>query len=145
MRKGFTLLELMVVIVIMGIILAMVIPSISRVFYERSQAVNQVHTILQRARFRAIASQDTFRVEVDGLQNTVALWRGNQRVEGPYQLARNTDLQPDVLFWIFFYNDGTADDGAGNPPQPVIIRYGKNLAGMKTIRVFQASGMATIQ
>ncbi len=55
-RRAFTLLELMVVIGIMGIILAMGIPSIYRVWHREpmSKAVNDVQEVCSHARARAI-------------------------------------------------------------------------------------------
>ncbi|RKX69149.1 hypothetical protein DRP53_09080 [candidate division WOR-3 bacterium] len=145
MKRGFTLIEMMVVIVVMGLLLAMVVPVVSRTFYTRSQSVNQVYTLLQRARFRAISRLTTCRVELDGNNDAVSLWDGGVRVEGPYPLSPETDLRPDVVTWIWFYSDGTADDGGGNPPPPVQVHYGKNLVAFKTIRVYQASGIPVIQ
>lgn len=145
MKRGFTLVEMMVVIVIMGLIFAMIIPFVSRVFYQKTESVNRVYTLLQRARFRAISRLATCRAELDGNNEVVSLWEGGLRVEGPYDLARGTDLRPDAVTWISFYGDGTADDGGGNPPQQITIHYGKNLAGSKTIQVYQASGIPTIQ
>lgn len=150
MKRGFTLVELMVVIVVMGLLLVMIVPFVSRTFYAKTQAVDQVYTLLQRARFRAISRLATCRVELDGTHHPISsdlisLWQGGQRIEGPYALPRESDLRPDVTTWIWFHSDGTADDGAGNPPPPVWVHYGKGLTGYKTIQVYQASGMPVIQ
>jgi len=145
MKKGFTLIEMMVVLVVMGLLFLMITPFVSRTFYTKAQAVDQVYTLLQRARFRAISRITTCRVELDGNNDAVSLWDGVVRVEGPYNLPRETDLRPDSVTWIWFYSDGTADDGGGNPPPPVQVHYGKNLVAFKTIQVYQASGIPVIQ
>jgi prepilin-type N-terminal cleavage/methylation domain-containing protein len=73
-RTGFTLMELMIVLVLIGLLISMVLPSASPALQEQLRAVGQIiSTDLAYARSLAIAHGSTYRLRFEVSQNRYIL------------------------------------------------------------------------
>ncbi|MCS7304279.1 MAG: type II secretion system GspH family protein [Thermoguttaceae bacterium] len=72
--RGFTLIELMIVLVLIGLLISITLPSTSPAVHEQLRAVGQIiRTDLAYARSLAIAHGSTYRVRFELLQNRYIL------------------------------------------------------------------------
>lgn len=139
--RGFTLLELMVILTIIGILAAVVIPSIaSRTQpFEIAEQSRRLHTEVSKLRARSVAEHKQFDLVVEG-GNQVRIEQGT----GDDRVVLRTETMPDGAGvelngassgTITFYPTGRVS-GAGN----LVIEDG---VSRHTVRVL-ASGMTRL-
>ena len=96
MRRGFTLIELMVVVAIMGVILGISIPAF-RSIKEKApleQAISDVEAACRTARSRAILGKRVMEVYLNDEEDIVALSTASRSVMGT---DLDTGLEPGRL------------------------------------------------
>ena len=97
--RGFTLLELLVVIMVIGILLGLVMPGAGiRSGQNLADAAERMSMIINQARQEAMFSSRTWRLEIDPEAN---VYRFQQRLEDEFvQVSREpfaeTRLHPDI-------------------------------------------------
>ena len=87
MRRAFTLLELMVVVVVMGVILGISFPAFRALmgYKERApleQAISDVEDICRKARIEAILGKQVMEVYLNDVEDVVALSTAPRAVMG---------------------------------------------------------------
>lgn len=96
-KRGFTMIELMVVVGIMGIVLAMGIPSIYRTLRKDSltQAIKDIVEVCSNGRARAILGGSVNEVVFNGMEGTIVVGAAVQPAEGlPNAGAENFSTPP---------------------------------------------------
>ncbi len=121
LRSGFTLLELMVVVVIMGIISVSVIPAMDNIRSMRHGAArDDLVRYIHIARGRAIASGSPYGIEIDLAESSLTIVRmndlGNPEVtvdpltSAPRQIYLST-LYPGINISAMINGDGLGGSG----------------------------------
>lgn len=108
---GFTLLELLIVITLIGLLMSVVLPSIGRVLpgVQLHRSATELAAVLRSARSKAVRSARIVTVEFDPELGEYGIGGGKQRYEygGELrwldadfaELQRNADEQPRVQFF----------------------------------------------
>jgi len=111
-QRGFTIIELMVVIALMGILLAMALPSFDGIMqrYRVSAAADELANALQFARADAIRSRYTVYVTATGTPD------GDCAAAA---IANGEDWHCGVDVWEDVNGDGNQQP-AGMPPEPTL-------------------------
>lgn len=139
--RGFTLLELMVILTIIGILAAVVIPSIASRSqpFEIAEQSRRLHTEVSKLRARSVAEARQFNLVVEG-GNVVRVEQGT----GDDRVVLRTETMPDGASaalngsssgTLTFYPTGRVS-GAGN----LVI---EDATSRHTVRVL-ASGMTRL-
>ena len=107
LSRGFTLLELIVVLFIIGILLTLIVPSLSD---GRSRRLNEMRDqmvmLINQARQEAVLSSRIWKVEFDSETDSYSFTQRNgsgfdKSVDGPFSSARST---PSVEFQELLIN-----------------------------------------
>lgn len=115
MRKvqGFTLIELMVVLAVMGVVLSMAVPSVSS-FMEKRRIINAAEAVfseLQYARSEAISRSRNVYVKFSS--NGTSTWVYGTSIRSDCDLAQTTATGANACILVIDDGDGTVDDGTG--------------------------------
>ncbi len=103
LRSGFTLLELMVAVVIMGIISVSVIPAMDNIRSMRQGAARDDMTrYIHIARGRAIASGTPYGIEIDLAESSLAIVRMNDRGDPEAVIDPLTNLPKQIHLQILY-------------------------------------------
>lgn len=126
-QSGFTLIELMIVIAIMGIMMALAVPSYQTYMAQRrlNGAARQVMSDLMAARMKAITQNNEFKVFFPG-SHSGAL-SGNHQ----YQILDDDD------------NDSTPDEGEAIEIKDIQTNYSDVTMTANNNPVFSPKGTAT--
>ena len=126
-QSGFTLLELMIVIAIMGIMAAMAVPSYQTYMAQRrlNGAARQVMSDLMAARMKAIAQNNEFKVFFPG--SHLGALTGNHQ----YQILDDDD------------NDGISDTGEALQIKDIQTDYSDVTMTSNNNPAFSPKGTAT--
>ncbi len=153
-QKGFTLIELMTTVVIIGIIAAMAVPRFSKA-YERMEfksANRDLLSTLRLARSLSISNKDIYGVNFDPTSKIVSLFKKDSASTSLNTFETNDSLvQVDSLSKTFstittdltgntisFRPNGSAIfSGGGNI---VCLTYTENLVGINQISILAATG-----
>lgn len=73
-RHGFTLLEIMIVIVLIAILGAMAIPRIHTASYKADEGAHVVQAVMQQGQRSAVQRQSNVVVSIDTVKNRVRTW-----------------------------------------------------------------------
>jgi len=153
-RRGFTLVELMVVIVIFGIMTAIALPGFNK-FMRAMDLNNQVQIIATKMRVmrqRAITENNTYRIWYDWFNRSFGWWDddnsdfiyvfGEQWAPAPQEpnwiTVTNSATNPMTQFWTTFSPDGTAS-------QSFTLVFTNSDGYSRTISVIRPTGMVTVQ
>lgn len=120
-RKAFTLVELLVVVVIMGIISVSVIPAMNNVSTIREGAArDDLVRYIEIARGKAVASGSPHGLEIDVASSTISLVQINQlgQIEPTFDPLTNTNRTLDLSslyqgVTITSFTNGDGQSGSG--------------------------------
>jgi len=125
-RRGFTLIEIMVVVAIMGLVMAMGVPSMLASFKKQGmrKAINDLDDVFWQARSQAVMQNRTVAVTYHASDRSFGTDSGG---EGSVAGKVSSSILPEgvelkMLFinlkdftdsdpaWVYFYPDGTSDE-----------------------------------
>lgn len=108
-RSGFTLVETMVVVVLLGLLLAMAIPNFANSNRRRrtEAAATDLSTCLQIARSRTVATRVPFRVVLDPENGT--FW--TERSESDSSWVRDPDEEHELPRGVMWAPEAGGDPG----------------------------------
>jgi len=121
--RGFTLLELLVVLLLVGLALGLIVPRLERAFSPpRKPFPAQVEDLLTRARERAMLERKSYLVLLDPEERCFVLSeapydpdepRFKERLDVPeaYEIKQEGLLEIEGLVGVLFLGDGTSSGG----------------------------------
>lgn len=145
-RKGFTFIELLIVIVIIGILTGMVMPKLKTAYnnFQMDSFVKNVYYLAKYLQASAIYSRQVYRLDIvedENGQYFLAKYKSDEgefanikgRFAKPYMVPQGVtiSLEPQDKTSIFFYPDGSIDE------TKVIYR---DKADKEIVLVFKGSG-----
>jgi prepilin-type N-terminal cleavage/methylation domain-containing protein len=119
-KKGFTLIELMIVIVIIGILVAVAVPNFVRMMTNGKEAAvkSNAHTVQVTAEDFCVQNEGVYADDLadttPGGSTMIDLLPMNQRLENPFSKNRTEPV------------DGTADETGETAYEPIVDASGVN-------------------
>jgi Tfp pilus assembly protein FimT len=134
-RDAFSLVELLYVLVITGIVLALMMPSLNEPLHKVNATSRSLVSFLMAAQQRAILSQRNVIVVFDSAANRVVVHEDtdNDGVRDPGERERELDLEPGVTF--------TRGGAPVGPPGDTVINM-RRTDGIPTL-TFRRNGSAS--
>ena len=148
-KKGFSLVELMVVIVLIGVILGMSIPIVKSITNKMDVATRSVVGAIRVARETAISRADTIHVVFNNPSGHYEVYKWTGGVSGSStaigykgDIPKGITLSSDVYLEMFFLPSGalTTSLGAANCDSVIV----ENTKNSLIIKVIPATGIARI-
>jgi len=148
-KKGFSLIELMVVVVLIGIIVGMSIPIVKSITNKLDHATRQVVGVIRVGRETAIARADTIHVVFNNPSGHYEIYKWTGGMAGSSSaigykgdVPKEIILSSDVYLEMFFLPSGalTTSLGGSNCDSVIIESQSKSLV----IKVIPATGIARI-
>ncbi len=132
---GFTLIEVLTAMVLMGLVVAFAIPKLDLAAYRVSGGVRSVAALLQRAQRLAVTNQSNVNVLLDVAHNAIEIHEdvNNDNVIQPTERVRSHPLEEGVVFGL-----GGAPLRLYAPP----VSFTRTLDGAPEI-VFRRDGSAS--
>lgn len=135
-RKGFTLIEMLMVVVILGVMLSFALPRIDTGRYKVDAAVQSIGTTMLAAQRQAITQQHDIIVQLDVATQSLRIHedKNNDAAIDPGERVRGIPLGENVIFGLAGANPHSM--GAGP------ITFTKMVRGLPAV-VFHRDGSAS--
>jgi len=113
-QRGFTLIELMIGTVIVGVIAALAVPSFQQVYEKNAQRAGSrdLESTIKKARSYAVSNKALYGVYIDTESRTFTLFRNDVSPEASTFDEGDSVFQVDTLPEIFNYAYTNLDNGA---------------------------------